>query len=98
MTDVSTKLVVTAQGSPTVSTFDLSNTAMQVGGAGASTGGGGTSGSGMTQAAADARYIQQSQINAASGVAGLDSSSFLSEAQLPLPAVDLTVLFNNKLA
>jgi hypothetical protein len=55
-------------------------------------------GGGLTQSVADARYVKLSQINAANGVAGLDATSLLAESQLPLPAVDLTVLFNNKLA
>ncbi len=57
----------------------------------------GTSG-GISLAAADARYIQQSQINAANGVAGLDAGSFVGETNLPLPPVDLTILLENKLA
>lgn len=54
--------------------------------------------SGITQAQADARYVQKTQINAASGVAGLDANSFMTEAQLPLPPITLTVLLANKLA
>lgn len=55
-------------------------------------------GGGLTQSVADARYIKQSQINAANGVAGLSSTSFVAENQLPLPAVTLTVLLTNALA
>lgn len=55
-------------------------------------------GSGITQAAADARYVRLSQVNAANGVAGLDANSFLTETQLPLPPVDLSILFANKIA
>lgn len=54
--------------------------------------------SGITQAQADTRYVQLSQINAANGVPGLDASEFMDETQLPLPPVTLTVLFANKLA
>jgi hypothetical protein len=54
--------------------------------------------SGITQAQADARYVQKTQVNAASGVAGLDANSFMTESQLPLPPVTLTVLLANKLA
>ena len=54
--------------------------------------------SGITQSQADARYVQKTQINAASGVAGLDANSFMTEAQLPLPPITLTVLLANKLA
>lgn len=54
--------------------------------------------SGISQAQADARYVQKTQINAASGVAGLDANSFMTEAQLPLPPITLTVLLANKLA
>lgn len=55
-------------------------------------------GGGISQAAADARYIKQSQINVADGVAGLDAGAFVGEPNLPLPPVDLTVLLENKLA
>jgi hypothetical protein len=55
-------------------------------------------GGGLTQSVADGRYIKQSQINAANGVAGLSSTSFVDESQLPLPAVTLTVLLTNALA
>lgn len=55
-------------------------------------------GSGITQGQADARYVKLSQINAANGVAGLDANSFLTETQLPLPPVDLSILFANKIA
>lgn len=55
-------------------------------------------GGGISQAAADARYIKQTAINAANGVAGLDATSAVSETNLPLPPVDLTVLLENKLA
>ena len=54
--------------------------------------------SGITQSQADARYVQKTQINAASGVAGLDANSFMTESQLPLPPITLTVLLANKLA
>lgn len=53
---------------------------------------------GISQAQADARYVQKTAVNAASGVAGLDAASFMTETQLPLPPVTLTVLFDNKLA
>lgn len=59
--------------------------------------GGGGSG-GITQTQADARYIQKTAINAASGVPGLDASKFMDETQLPLPPVTLTILLANKLA
>jgi|GEM_PF-1933854 len=59
--------------------------------------GGGTPGSGITQAQADARYLRITQRNAANGVAGLGSTTQLDEQQLPLPAVDLDVLFVNAL-
>lgn len=52
---------------------------------------------GMTQAQADARYVQQSAIDQALGVAGLDADRFVGEDRLPLPPIDLTVLFENKL-
>lgn len=101
MTDVTTNFslrVQTVSGgagatqtSMGVAEFALSNTVAFVGGTGGAAGG-------ISQSAADARYVQKTQVNAASGVAGLDASKFLSEPQLPLPAVDLTVLFNNKLA
>lgn len=52
---------------------------------------------GITQAQADARYVLKSQIDAALGVAGLDANQFVGEDRLPLPPIDLTVLFNNKL-
>lgn len=55
-------------------------------------------GTGMTQSAADARYIKLAQINAANGVAGLDANIAMDETQLPLPPVTLTVLLANKLA
>jgi hypothetical protein len=55
-------------------------------------------GGGLTQSVADGRYVKQSQINAANGVAGLGSTSLLDEGQLPLPAVTLTVLLTNALA
>lgn len=55
-------------------------------------------GSGMTMTDGDARYVQQSQINAAGGVAGLDAGAFVGETNLPLPPVDLTILLENKLA
>lgn len=58
---------------------------------------GGSSG-GISLATADARYVQQSQINAAGGVAGLDAGAFVGETNLPLPPVDLTILLENKLA
>lgn len=58
----------------------------------------GGDGSGMSQAAADARYVRQSQINAAGGVAGLDSGSAVLESALPLPPVDLAILVANQLA
>jgi hypothetical protein len=54
--------------------------------------------SGMSQSQADARYIRLTQIDAASGVAGLDASRFVGEDRLPLPPITLTVLFDNKLA
>lgn len=54
--------------------------------------------SGITQAQADARYVQLAQINAANGVPGLDAFEFMDETQLPLPPVTLTVLLANKLA
>lgn len=53
---------------------------------------------GITQAAADLRYIRLAQINAANGVAGLNADTALQETQLPLPPVTLTVLLENKLA
>lgn len=52
---------------------------------------------GMSQAQADARYVLKAQIDAALGVAGLDADKFVGEDRLPLPPIDLTVLFNNKL-
>lgn len=94
MTDASTQLSIQTAGSSPVSTFNLSQTGFSVGGAST---GGGTGGGGLSLAAADARYIQQSAINTPNGVAGLSASKTLGEAQLPIPAVDLTVLFNNKL-
>lgn len=54
--------------------------------------------SGITQAQADARYIQLTAINAASGVPGLNANKFMDETQLPLPPVTLTVLLANRLA
>lgn len=51
--------------------------------------------SGMTQGASDARYIKLAQINQPSGVAGLDSNSSLDEDQLPLPPINLSLLFEN---
>lgn len=54
--------------------------------------------SGISQGAADARYVRLSQINVANGVAGLDAGGFVGETNLPLPPVDLTVLLENKLA
>lgn len=54
--------------------------------------------SGITQAQADARYIQLTAINAASGVPGLNANKFVDETQLPLPPVTLTVLLANRLA
>lgn len=54
--------------------------------------------SGLTNAAADARYVQLAQINAAGGVAGLDVNARVAEARLPLPPVDLVLLFENQLA
>lgn len=53
---------------------------------------------GITQSQADARYVRQSQINAASGVPGLNADSLMDETQLPLPPITLTVLLANKLA
>ena len=53
---------------------------------------------GMTQAAADARYIQQAKINQPSGVAGLDTATTLDADQLPLPPITLTILFDNQIA
>lgn len=55
-------------------------------------------GTGLSQEAADARYVKLSQINAANGVAGLDANTTMNETQLPLPPVTLTVLLANKLA
>ena len=52
----------------------------------------------LSQAQADARYIQKTAINSANGVPGLDASSFMTESQLPLPPITLTVLLANKLA
>lgn len=55
-------------------------------------------GTGLSQGAADARYVKLAQINAANGVAGLDANTTMQETQLPLPPVTLTVLLANKLA
>lgn len=55
-------------------------------------------GGGLTQSVADARYVKLAQINAANGVAGLDAGAFVGETNLPLPPVDLTILFENSLA
>lgn len=55
-------------------------------------------GSGITQSAADARYIRQSQINAPNGVPSIDAELYLAEDRLPLPPVDLSILLANKLA
>ena len=60
-------------------------------------GGGATTG-GMTQTQGDARYVRLAQVNQANGIAGLDADAFVGEANLPLPPVDLTTLFENKLA
>lgn len=55
-------------------------------------------GGGISQAAADSRYIQQSQINAANGVAGLDTGSTIRQDAIPMPAIPFTALVANKLA
>lgn len=53
---------------------------------------------GMSQAFADSRYVQLSQIDAADGVAGLDANRFISGDRLADPPITLTVLFANTLA
>lgn len=55
-------------------------------------------GGGLTQSVADGLYVKLSQIGAANGVAGLDSNKKVTDDNLPLPAVTLTVLLENKLA
>jgi len=55
-------------------------------------------GSGITQAAADARYVKLSQINAASGVAGLDAGATIRQDAMPMPSIPFTSLVANKLA
>lgn len=55
------------------------------------------SGSGLSLAEADARYARLSQIGQPNGVAGLDDSALLNENDLPIPPVDLVILFDNNL-
>lgn len=52
---------------------------------------------GVSQAFADARYIAQVKIGVPTGVPGLDDQGFIEEDALPLPDVDFTILFENKL-
>lgn len=92
MTDAVTAITYPSATFGQMATAELSHTTVFVGGAAVDPG------SGITQAEADARYIRLNAINAASGVGGLDASSFLAEAQLPLPPVDLTIWFENQLA
>lgn len=58
---------------------------------------GGSSG-GISLATADARYVQQSQVNAAGGVAGLDAGAAIKPEAMPMPAIPFTALVANKLA
>jgi hypothetical protein len=58
---------------------------------------GGGEGGGLTQDAADARYVQLSQKDAPSGVAALDAGRRINEDRLPEPPIDLVVLFENQL-
>jgi hypothetical protein len=60
--------------------------------------GGGAGGDGITQDQADARYIRLTQRGAPNGVATLDATTVVPNAQIPEPPVDLTVLFENGLA
>lgn len=66
----------------------------------AEAGGGGDGGpvTGMTQVQADARYLQQTQLNTASGVAGLDVNAQFPTPNLSPLTIDLVTLFRNKLA
>jgi hypothetical protein len=55
-------------------------------------------GTGISLADADVRYLKISAGNKPGGPAFLDSNTFLLDSQLPLPPVDLSVLFDNQIA
>lgn len=55
-------------------------------------------GGGISQAVADGRYVRQTQVDAADGVAGLDSNEQVARAALPDPLVSYDLLIANLLA